>query len=168
MRDAECWIARLGLAPHPEGGWYRETYRSNGAFDFSGTEPFLGPRAHATAIYYLLETGDRSRLHRIRSDEQWFFHAGSPLEVHCFPEKGEPWIITLGPDPDEGHVFHAWVPAGCWFGARLKGGAPEKSFALVSCVVSPGFDFSDFEFADADRLLEQFPSHDEAIRELGR
>jgi uncharacterized protein len=166
MPKAEEWIGSLGLEPHPEGGWYRETYRSEGSWDFSGAPPFNGRRAYATSIHYLLGHGERSRLHRIHSDELWFFHAGSPLEVHQFSEREGYGCFTLGGNPAGGEVLHSWVPAGSWFGARLAGPSSGGSFALVSCVVAPGFDFRDFSFAGRDELLARFPSQERIIREL--
>lgn len=166
MPKAEDWIGRLGLEPHPEGGWYRETYRSSGSYDFSGTAPFDGPRAYATSIHYLLERGGRSRLHRIHSDELWYFHAGGPLDVHIFPETGAPSSFTLGPSTDDGEVLHSWVPAGCWFGAAMPDHPGRDPYALVSCVVAPGFDFRDFAFADGAELASRFPAHREIIAAL--
>jgi len=167
VRTAEFWIGQLGLERHPEGGWYRETYRSEGSYGFDAGSPFGSPRSWATSIYYLLEHGDRSRLHRIFSDEQWYFHAGSPLEVHCFPETGEPSSFTLGLDPDKGQMPHSWVPAGHWFGACLAehSDAPD-AYSLVSCVVAPGFDFRDFSFADRETLISAFPAHAAIIEKL--
>lgn len=167
MRTAEFWIEQLRLERHPEGGWYRETYRSEGSYGFDASTPFGSARSYATSIYYLLQRGDRSRLHRIHSDEQWYFHAGSPLEVHCFPETGEPSSFTLGDDPDDGETLHSWVPAGCWFGACLddRAAAPD-AYALVSCVVAPGFDFRDFTFADQATLIARFPAHARIIEKL--
>jgi uncharacterized protein len=165
MQKAEFWIDRLQLEPHPEGGYYRETYRSKEAYSFAADTPFRGSRSYATAIYYLLRSNERSKLHRIHSDELWFFHAGDPLEVHVFPETGEPSSFTLGPSLDEGQVLQECVPAGSWFGASLA--TPEiDSYALVSCVVAPGFDFRDFEFADRASLLKQFPDHSPIIKRL--
>ena len=166
MRTAEFWIERLSLEPHPEGGWYRETYRSEGSYGFDASSPFGSPRSYATSIYYLLERGDRSRLHRIFSDEQWYFHAGSPLEVHCFPETGEPSRFTLGDDPDAGQLLHSWVPAEHYFGACLADSDDPDAYALVSCVVAPGFDFRDFSFADRETLLSAFPAHAAIIEKL--
>ncbi len=166
MPKAEFWIKRLGLERHPEGGWYRETYRSGGSYDFGTESPFGGPRAFATSIHYLLQQADRSRLHRIHSDELWFFHTGSPLDVHLFPETGSPSSFTLGDSPDNGQVLHAWVPAGCRFGARMNETAAEGTFSLVSCVVAPGFDFRDFSFADRTQLIAQFPDHEKIISAL--
>ncbi|MBN1928900.1 MAG: cupin domain-containing protein [Chlorobiaceae bacterium] len=168
MRTAEFWIDRLRLERHPEGGWYRETYRSEGEYDFSGAATFGSARSYATSIYYLLQRGDRSRLHRIHSDEQWYFHAGWPLDVHCFPETGEPSLFTLGDDPDAGQTLHSWVPTGSYFGACLSEECDNPhAFALVSCVVAPGFDFRDFTFADRKKLIAQFPGHATIIGKLG-
>jgi hypothetical protein len=166
MQKAEFWIRHLDLKRHPEGGWYRETYRSKGSYDFGDESPFGSSRAFATSIHYLLEQGDRSRLHRIHSDELWFFHAGSPLEVFLFPERGTPSSFTLGGSPDCGQVLHDWVPADCSFGARMNEGAAEGTYSLVSCVVAPGFDFRDFSFSDREQLIEQFPSHERIINAL--
>ena len=168
MPEAEFWIDRLALQRHPEGGWYRETYRSDASYDFRESDPFGSPRAYATSIHYLLEQGDRSRLHRILSDELWHFHAGDPLQVYLFPETGEPSSFTLGANPDKGELLHAWVPAGTWFGARLKESVVNKegAYALVSCVVAPGFDFQDFSFADKADLMEKFPDHARIIESL--
>ncbi|EAT59673.1 cupin domain-containing protein [Chlorobium ferrooxidans] len=165
MQKTEHWIDRLQLLPHPEGGFYRETYRSSASYSFTGNAPFEGSRSCATAIYYLLRNSECSKLHRIHSDELWFFHAGDPLTVHVFAETGAPYSFTLGQSPDEGQVFQEFVPAESWFGAELAN--PEKeSYALVSCVVAPGFDFRDFSFARRAALLQQFPGHALLIERL--
>jgi predicted cupin superfamily sugar epimerase len=131
----------LDLAPHPEGGWFRETYRSKAAFDPPG---YGGPRAAATAIYYLLGPGDRSRWHTVRSDELWLWHRGGPLELLLGgtdeQPAAEPARIVLGGDPGAGEQPQATVPAGTWQAARPA----SATEVLVSCVVSPGFDFEDF------------------------
>ena len=165
MQKAEFGLESFQLAPHPEGGYYRETYRSEGLYSFTGATPFNGLRSYATAIYYLLKGRDRSRLHRIHSDELWFFHAGDPLTVHFFPVNGEPSSFTLGLAPGKGQVIQGVVPRESWFGASLA--TPEdESYALVSCVVAPGFDFRDFAFADRNTLQQQFPMHTEIIEHL--
>ena len=162
MQKAEFWIEQLQLEPHPEGGYYRETYRSLGSYPFGADTRFGTPRSWATAIYYLLKGQERSKLHRIHSDEIWFYHTGSPLQVHLFPEHGEPSYFTLGVQAREGHTLQETVPAGCRFGACLE--APEEeNFSLVSCVVAPGFDFRDFVFAEKEELLRQFPLHSRLI-----
>ena len=132
-RDA--LIEALGLAPHPEGGWYRETWR----------EP-AGPeqdRGHATAIYFLLEAGQRSHWHRVDAAEMWLFHAGTPIALHiASSEAGPTEMIRVGPDVVAGERPQALVPAGWWQAAETQGG-----WALLSCVVAPGFDFHGFDLA---------------------
>jgi len=131
---------RLDLQPHPEGGWFRETYRSTHTFRPAGYD---GARSAATAIYFLLHPGERSRWHTVRSDELWFWHNGGPLTLTLAgagPEPAEPANVTLGPDVAAGHVPQALVPAGVWQAAEPAGTEP----ALVSCVVAPGFEYADF------------------------
>ncbi|TCO12560.1 hypothetical protein EV652_12920 [Kribbella steppae] len=125
----------LDLSPHPEGGWYRETWRSE--VDFT-PEGYDGERASATAIYFLLAPGEESRWHRVRSAEVWLWHSGGPLIL----EYGEEPVttVTLGPDVRAGERPQVVVPAGAWQAARPAGDQP----VLVSCIVSPGFDFADF------------------------
>lgn len=157
---------RLGLARHPEGGWYRESYRSEEAVPAAALpEKFGGERSFCTAIYFLLERGDISCLHRIKSDELWHFYAGTPLTVHVITPAGEHREIRLGPGLASGESFQAAVPAGCWFGAEVAG---EGDYALVGCTVSPGFDFADFEMGGRDELLERYPAHADVIHRLTR
>jgi predicted cupin superfamily sugar epimerase len=129
----------LGLLPHPEGGFYKESFRSASSFHFEG---FEGERSICTSIYFLLEKGQTSALHRIKSDEIWYFHDGQTLEIIELDSNGNEQITKLGKDLKNGEVLQHVVPAGIWFGARL---APESDFCLVGCQVSPGFDFKDFE-----------------------
>jgi uncharacterized protein len=125
----------LDMEPHPEGGWYKETWRSDVAFTPEGYD---GERASATAIYFLLAPGEESRWHRVRSAEIWLWHSGGPLTL----EYGEEPVttVTLGPDVGAGERPQVVVPAGAWQAARPAGDQP----VLVSCIVSPGFDFADF------------------------
>ncbi|MGB3290285.1 MAG: cupin domain-containing protein [Burkholderiaceae bacterium] len=154
-------IRQFGLSPHPEGGHYAETYRSGervvrGA---SGTQ-----RSASTAIYYLLHDGAYSAWHRIASDEVWHFYAGHPLDVHVLMPDGEALTHRLGnalQSPDAS--FQAVVPAGCWFAAEL---ADPASYAFVGCTVAPGFEFSEFELADADALLAAYPRHASLVQRL--
>ncbi len=126
-------IARaLDLLPHPEGGWFRETWRSGVEFRPEG---YGGTRASATGIYFLLQPGEESVPHRVRSDEVWLWHRGGPLELTI----GDATVV-LGPLVEEGQVPQAVVPGGVWQSARPAGDRE----VLVSCVVSPGFDFADF------------------------
>lgn len=132
----------LGLAAHPEGGWYRETWRSPVSFQPAGYD---GERATATAIYFLLAPGEESRWHRVRSTELWLWHSGGPLTLELGgsgPDPSdEPEVLTLGPKVAAGQHPQVVVPADAWQAARPAGHEP----VLVSCVVSPGFDFTDFE-----------------------
>ncbi|MBI5843440.1 MAG: cupin domain-containing protein [Deltaproteobacteria bacterium] len=165
MQSAGDLIERLGLIRHPEGGWFRETYRA--AEETPGPalpERFVGSRSFSTAIYFLLEKGDISALHRIKSDELWHFYAGSAVLIHVISQDGGYIALRLGPDPAAGDSFQLVVPAGSWFGAEVMGGA----FALVGCTVAPGFDFADFEMADRRALTELYPGHSETIRRLTR
>ncbi|MFC0531131.1 cupin domain-containing protein [Phytohabitans kaempferiae] len=126
---------RLDLAPHPEGGWFRETWRSAHAFEPEG---YGGPRRAATAIYFLLHPGEESRWHVVRSDELWLWHAGGPLALRTRREHEE--TALLGNDIAAGQRPQVLVPGGVWQSAAPAGAEP----VLVSCVVAPGFDFADF------------------------
>src|ERR1700690_621778 len=117
---AAYWIDRLGLEPHPEGGYYRQTYCSDlvlGKQALPG--PFTGPRPASTAIYFLLDRENFSAFHRLHSDEMWHFYLGSPLLVQFIQGDGRYTEIRLGSNPEAGEVFQAVVKAGCWFGSRL-------------------------------------------------
>lgn len=146
---AAYWIHTLGLAPHPEGGYFRETYRS----------------AFSTAIYFLLPGGQVSALHRIESDKLWHFHAGSGLTLSVIHPSGQLEQVALGPQPEGGARLQAVVPAGCWFGASV---ADRASYALVGCTVAPPFEFAEFELGDRARLLADYPQHRDLIERLTR
>ena len=154
MMDAV--IAQYQLQPHPEGGYYRETYRA--AAMIPGTQ-----RSLSTAIYYLLPQGQRSLLHRIGADEVWHFYEGDPLLVVELQPGAGAKVTRLG--RARGEKLQHVVPAGTWFGALP---APGSAFSLVGCTVSPGFEFSDFELGIRDALLAQFPQAPELIEQLTR
>lgn len=136
MSEPRRWIEALGLSPHPEGGWYRETWREPERGAGSG-------RGHATAIYFLLEAGQRSHWHRVDATELWLFHAGAPLDLLIArTDVGPVETIRIGTDMGAGEQPQGIVPAGWWQAAEARGG-----WALVSCVVAPGFDFAGFELA---------------------
>jgi predicted cupin superfamily sugar epimerase len=157
-------IEQLNLVQHPEGGWYRETYRSNEMIPAQCLpERFDEDRSFCTAIYFLLGKNEISALHRIKSDEIWHYHAGTALTVHLFLEQGEHRAIKIGQDLVAGETYQFVVPAGCWFGAEVTG---EGDYSLVGCSVAPGFDFADFEMGSRDSLLKQFPEHTEIIRRM--
>lgn len=151
------WVDTLGLAPHPEGGFYKETYRSTARH---------GERSVSTAIYFLVTRGSFSALHRIRSDELWHFHAGSALDVEVIDPDGSWRTLHLGLDLARDERPQHVVPAGSWFGARLRDAS--SSYALVSCTVAPGFDFADFELADRATLSALHPAHAAKIASLTR
>jgi uncharacterized protein len=161
--EAARWITRLNLAPHPEGGWYRQTYRSSLLVSRAALPGYSGDRVAATAIYFLLSADEFSALHRLRSDEVWHFYAGSPLVVHVIDSGGAYRQILLGSDPDLGQAFQAMVPGGCWFGSSLL---HPRSFALVGCTVAPGFEFADFEMARRAELVSLYPEHRDVITRL--
>ncbi len=159
--EAAYWIERLGLQPHPEGGYFRQTYRSEESIPLEGLpERFTGPRAFSTAIYFLLEREQFSAFHRIRSDEMWHFYAGSALSLHVLRPDGRCEHIPLGSGQ-----FQVVAPAGCWFAAGVDGPGP---YGLVGCTVAPGFDFADFELAERGQLIEQYPQHAEIITQFTR
>ena len=165
-KDAQYWINHLGLSPHPEGGYYRATYKSDLTVARSALpSSFQGDRSASTAIYFLLDEGNFSAFHRIASDEVWHFYAGSSLVVCVIDPNGNYSELHLGNGSDEGEVFQAVVKAGCWFASRVKDAA---GFALVGCTVAPGFEFADFELAVRSELIRSFPAHQKLIEELTR
>lgn len=166
MTKAQDWIDRLDLSPHPEGGYFRETYRSplTITWPIAGDEP-PGTRSLATSIYFLLTSDNFSALHRLRSDEIWFHHAGHPLTIHVIEPDGTYKPLRLGFVPDGSTQPQALVPAGCWFGSTVD---EPGGFALVGCVVAPGFDFADFEMGARETMLKDYPQHAEIIRRLTR
>lgn len=151
-------IRDLQLAPHPEGGWFRETYRATQA-DERG-------RAASTLIYFLLARGQHSRLHRIDADEGWHLYLGGPLEIYEFDDAmaGDAFRVTrLGNDIEHGERPQHVVPAGRWFGAALMA---DVEYALVGCSVAPGFEFASFELADRRRMKARFANHAALIERL--
>jgi predicted cupin superfamily sugar epimerase len=159
-------VSSLGLLPHPEGGFYRETYRSPEILAAAALPArFRADRAMSTAIYFLVQRGAFSALHRIHSDEVWHFYRGGALEIVCLDRDGQRRDLRLGPDLDRGDVAQAMVPAGTWFGSRVVG---DGDFALVGCTVAPGFDFADFELAGRADLTSRFPAHAAVIAGLTR
>ncbi|MCQ0111641.1 cupin domain-containing protein [Zhouia amylolytica] len=156
--NGKTLIEQLDLQPHPEGGYYKETYRS--------TETTLNrdgeKRNVCTAIHFLLEDFDKSHFHRIQSDELWFFHKGAPLEIYYISE-GILHTVVLGDNLEKGDKLFYKIPANTWFASKVK---DEKGFALVSCTVAPGFDFADFELATNAQLKKEFPDLKSVIDEF--
>jgi predicted cupin superfamily sugar epimerase len=163
--EAQRWIEALRLQPHPEGGYYREVYRSSQRLLGCCLFQHEGPRVAATAIYFLLPGEQFSALHRLRSDEIWHFYAGSPLTIHVIDPQGNLSQLKLGKDIENGESFQVVVPAGCWFGATVD---EPDGYTLVGCTVAPGFEFEDFELGSRQQLIEQYPQHRELIERLTR
>jgi uncharacterized protein len=147
----EHLICDYGLQPHPEGGYFRETYRS--PTKLAGTE-----RSVSTAIYYLLPEGQRSSLHRIDADELWHFYRGDPLLIVELQPGGPAKLTRLSAERPQ-HL----VPAGTWFGSMPASGS---AYCFVGCTVSPGFEFAHFELGQRDALLAEFPQATELITRL--
>src|SRR5690606_2869160 len=155
MYTADYWIEHLGLKPHPEGGFYRETYRSKEQVPAQGLPLRFGsPRSFSTAIFFLLRSSDCSLFHRIKSDEIWHFYSGGRLALYQLTDPSTE-VIHLGANPDAGEHLQVVVSAGTWFGAKV---VDPDSYCLCGCTVAPGFDFGDFELANRRHLLEAFPS----------
>jgi predicted cupin superfamily sugar epimerase len=152
MTSIETIIEKLDLKPHPEGGYYKETYRS--------VETCLdGSRNLQTAIYFLLTSDNVSHFHRIKSDEIWYFHAGSPLIVHTLTDKGHTQHL-VGNDLLAGQTPQLLVPKDIIFGSSVL---EKDSYSLVSCSVAPGFDFADFELFTKEDLMEKYGEYEEII-----
>jgi predicted cupin superfamily sugar epimerase len=163
MQPATYWIKNLRLNPHPEGGFYNETYRANEKIALCGLPlRFTESRCMATAIYFLLRSQDRSMFHRIKSDELWHFHAGDTLEIFVLSQQGLV-VHKLGTNLEQGDRPQLIIPANHWFGAGVRAGG---AYTLSSCTVAPGFDFQDFEMGNRELLLEEFPQHRDLILQL--
>jgi len=166
MSSAQVWIEQLGLTPHPEGGFFREVYRSDGVIPESALpDGFSGDRNFATSIYFLLQDDEFSAFHRIRQDELWYFHDGASLTVHVINADGQYSELKLGRDIANGCLPQHVVKAGDWFAASVD---DQAGFSLVGCMVAPGFEFADFEMPTAQSLISLFPQHAELIHQLTR
>jgi predicted cupin superfamily sugar epimerase len=157
--DVDAVVARLGMKPHPEGGFYRETFRSQ-----QRLEAPLGTRAASTAIYYLLPAGALGALHRVRSDEVWHFYSGQPLTLHLLDERGTHREVRLGPGVLAGEEPQIVVPAGVWQAAI----GPARGHTLCGCTVAPGFEFADFEMPTRAEMRARFPEHASLIDRVTR
>nr|BFD32272.1 cupin domain-containing protein [Pigmentibacter ruber] len=150
-------IELYDLQPHPEGGYFKESYRAE-----TKTSTPNGERNSSTAIYFLIPVGKKSALHRIASDEVWHFYLGAPLKIIQISPDGILSQVILGQDLKAGHKLQHVVPAGYWFGAISMN---DRDYSFVGCTVAPGFDFNDFEIGQRSKLNEMFP-HAKNIIEL--
>ena len=160
QQNAEYWISKLNLQAHPEGGFYKETFRSQQNVNKTGSDAL---RQACTSIYYLLEGLDYSGFHRIQSDEIWYFHKGVALNIHIITANGDHQVWELS-DQATGNLSLV-VPAGLWFAAELPA---KEGYTLVSCAVAPGFEFSEFEMGDRYVLQNAYPAHQEIFARLCR
>lgn len=154
MKDKNYWIETLHLENHPEGGYFHEILRSDVLYN---DHPLY------TSIYFLLDTLSPSHFHRLSSDEVWYYHAGHPLTIHELHPDGRYTQQHLGSDIEQGQQLQAVVRSGTIFGSTCD--TPE-SYALVGCMVAPGFDFKDFELFSEDTLLDLYPEHAAIIKRL--
>lgn len=163
--QAQSFVDQLGLLPHPEGGWFKETYRSSGSVPSSVLKDFNGIRSYSTAIYFLLTEENFSAFHRIKSDEMWHFYAGDGLLIHEFTSIGTYIEHRLGLNFAMSQKPQLVILANSWFASEV---VANGSWCLVGCTVSPGFDFADFELAKKADLVEAYPNHELLISRLTR
>lgn len=164
MPAAEYWIQHYNLQPHPEGGFYRETYRS--ALEVENKYlpvGYNGDRRLSTSIYFLLRSGEKSKFHRIRSDELWYFHFGSTLKIVLIDQIGNKHTRMLGANIEKAEHMQILIPGGTVFAAEVH---EKESYSLIGCMVSPGFEFGDFELFAQDDLIQAYPQHIELIKKF--
>lgn len=164
--NAQDIINYYSLQPHPEGGWYKETYKSNESIPNHALPiRFNEDRSFSTAIFFLLEQGNFSAFHKIKSDECWHFYAGGRLLIYFIDEVGQLNTVRLGSDILNDEVYQFVVPANSWFASMPDA---ETGFSFVGCTVAPGFDFHDFELANSQQLCMEYPQHAATIQALCR
>lgn len=166
MTSFNNWIKKLDMQAHPEGGYFRESYRSDEIIPGSALPDRYGSdRSFSTAIYFLLTSDNPSRFHKVASDEGWHFYDGSPVRLHVISPIGEYREVLVGCDLEKGILPQFVVPAEHWFAAEV---VDDESYSLVGCTVAPGFDFSDFELAEQNDLQASFPLLQEVIEKFTR
>ena len=164
MNNADIYIEKLKLIPHPEGGYFREVYRSEELLNEDALPPrYKGSRAFSTSIYFLLKGEQKSYLHKLKSDEIWHFYGGSSVKLYTIDAEGKVLQRLLGRNIDAGESMQLVIKRGYWFCAEVS---DEKSFSLFGCIVAPGFDFSDFELGDRKELLQLYPQHEELVKKF--
>ncbi|WP_434304007.1 cupin domain-containing protein [Clostridium botulinum] len=165
MKDANYFIEKLDMTAHPEGGYYKESFISaENITDSDLTTTFDDKRILWTSIYFLLRNGEVSNFHRLKSDEMWYYHSGSPLTIYMITPEGELITEQLGLDIEKGEKPQVLVPKNYIFGSAMN----NKGYALVGCMVSPGFEFRDFELFERNTLLNLYPKYKETIEKLTR
>ena len=149
------YIKKLDLIKHPEGGYFKEIYRANEMYYVDQPKKTIKRNA-STSIYFLLDGSQVSKFHRLKSDELWHFYDGSAIKLYVINEAGEFSTFLLGNDLASGEVFQVVIRKNSWFAAEVM---DKKSYSLIGCTVSPGFDFTDFELASRKNLMDQFPNY---------
>ncbi|WP_078543300.1 cupin domain-containing protein [Litchfieldia alkalitelluris] len=163
IQNAQYYIEKLGLTPHPEGGFFKSTYESTHLItNLAGVKEGKERKLY-TSIYFLLRSEDISHLHRLKSDELWYYHGGSSLTVHVIDENGEYQELKLGLNLDKGEIPQVLVPKNTIFGSSVM---EKDTFSLVGCMVAPGFDFEDFELFSQKELMVEYPEHEKVIRKM--
>ncbi|PKG43180.1 cupin domain-containing protein [Psychroflexus sp. MES1-P1E] len=166
MLGKEELIDKLQLEKHPEGGYFKETYRSETLLPESALpSEFSSDRNASTCIYFMLTSDEFSAFHKVNQDEAWHFYLGETITLHIVSPEGEYSQVSIGNDFSQKETPQFVVPAQHWFAAEIK---TEDSFALVGCTVAPGFDFEDFNLAEPQKLQQLFPQHIEIIQKLTR
>ncbi|ABX42044.1 cupin domain-containing protein [Lachnoclostridium phytofermentans] len=163
MYTSDYFIKNLNMIPHPEGGFYKEVYASDENITSKELKiDFEGSRMLWTSIYFLLRDGEVSNFHRLKSDEMWYYHSGSPLTIYMISPNGELFTEQLGLDIENGEKPQVLVPKDYIFGSAMN----NEGYALVGCMVSPGFEFRDFELFKRNELIEKYPQHQQIIHKL--
>lgn len=165
MFSANYFIEKLQMHAHPEGGYYKESFASSeNICDKDLKTKFEGERILWTSIYFLLRDGEVSNFHKLKSDEMWYYHSGSPLTIYMISPDGILTTSQLGLDIEKGEVPQVLVPKNYIFGSAMN----NEGYALVGCMVSPGFDFKDFQLFERNDLLNRYPTHKDIIMKLTR
>lgn len=163
LYTGKYFIEKLNMKEHPEGGYYNECLKSKDLVDANAIDKsFDGERKLWTSIYFLLKDRDVSRLHRLKSDEIWYYHSGVPMVIHIINKNGELERVKLGLDIERGEKPQVLIPKGSIFGAIMDG----TGYSLAGCMVSPGFEFGDFELLEREDLIRQYPQYELIIKRL--
>jgi hypothetical protein len=166
MKSAQYLIEKLNLLKHPEGGYFREVYRSEEEIKQEHLpERYSGARHHSTSIYFLLTSDEFSAFHRIKSDESWHFYDGSSVTIHMINEIGKYYSVKLGSNLEKDEVFQFTISHGTWFAASID---ESDLYALVGCTVAPGFHYDDFELGKREELIKLFPQYEDLIKKFTR
>ncbi len=159
-------ISKLDLTPHPEGGFFKETYRSEGFIKRDSlSEVYSGERNYSTCIYFVITSESFSAWHKIHQEEFWHFYLGSSITIHLISPEGEYSTVVLGNDIVNGEVPQYVVKGEWWFAVTVN---KEKNYALTGCTVAPGFDFDDFILPSRKELIDIFPHLSKEITQLTR